>query len=752
MIQNLCDIPRFVIALTTPDRRAFAILCLSFCCLTTRPLAQTVDSVLAEIAALQDDTVKMHRLIDLSLQYFNKAEFADAGRFLDELLALSQTLNDKTGLFHYYNKSGLVDLQQGEYAAALTRFDEALSLAQQIRNNRMIADTYSNIGMVHSSLGDFKTAIEHYQTALSFRDASDMRGKSAQYTNLGIIYYQQGDFENAQEYFLLSLEMDEALGDKRDLAYSYNNLGLFYKYLQNSAEALKYYLLAQSMCRETQDKQCIAGTSVNIASLYLNDGRSREALYQLLEALALFEEIGDQAEAASVGSTIGMTYVRLQDFVKAEEFLLTALTDIRAIGSKPNELNILSNLGYLYLEMNQPLQARPYLEQALSIATGMEMQDNMQSIYLSLARADSLAGDYQLALRHYQLYSATRDSIQRKNNLSVMAEMQTKYETARKDIEIQRLEDEKKISALILNMQNARMQGLEAQHALSTERAIALDREIAFKQVEIGKHLADLQYQRAESEIQDARHVLSAKNAEIHRLQLTRKVQARNYTIAGLIALLCAGFFVYNSYLIRQRLKLQTLRNKIASDLHDDVGSTLSSISIFAEMAQKQSNEVIPALTTIGESARKMLDAMADIVWTINPENDQFEKILMRMRGFAYELLGARKIDFVFKADGDVGKLRIPMEVRRNLYLIFKEATNNMVKYAEASKVSYSIKNEHSNLVMLIRDNGKGFDVSQPTEGNGLKNMRKRAKEMGAALSIDSFPGQGTTVQLKISV
>src|SRR5687767_15598621 len=133
-----------------------------------------------------------------------------------------------------------------------------------------------------------------------------------------------------------------------------------------------------------------------------------------------------------------------------------------------------------------------------------------------------------------------------------------------------------------------------------------------------------------------------------------------------------------------------------------------------------------------------MLDAMADIDWTINPENDQIDKIILRMRNFAYELLGAKQIDFRFVSDGDTAHLKLPMVARRNLYLIFKEATNNMVKYAAASKAMFSIKGTEGKLLMLIEDNGKGFDRSNETEGNGLKNMKKRAAEIGAILHIDS--------------
>jgi len=202
---------------------------------------------------------------------------------------------------------------------------------------------------------------------------------------------------------------------------------------------------------------------------------------------------------------------------------------------------------------------------------------------------------------------------------------------------------------------------------------------------------------------------------------------------------------------LNQILKLQRIRNKIASDLHDDVGSTLSSISIFSELAKQQSKEVTPLLNQIGENARNMLDTMADIVWTINPENDNFEKIILRMRSFAYNLLGAKNIAFEFDADESISKLKLPMEVRKNLFLIFKEAANNMAKYSEASRALFSIKYSNHQIKFLIRDNGKGFDEATVAKGNGLKNMKRRAKEIGAQLLIESGIGDGTTIQLTIN-
>ena len=118
------------------------------------------------------------------------------------------------------------------------------------------------------------------------------------------------------------------------------------------------------------------------------------------------------------------------------------------------------------------------------------------------------------------------------------------------------------------------------------------------------------------------------------------------------------------------------------------------------------------------------------------------------MRSFAYELLGAKNIEFEFSADESISKLKLPMNIRKNLYLIFKEAANNMAKYSEASRAEFSFNYSKNKLLLLIRDNGKGFDTSLQTQGNGLKNMLNRAKEIGATLTIESESGSGTRIEL----
>ncbi|HEX7846615.1 MAG TPA: two-component regulator propeller domain-containing protein [Chitinophagaceae bacterium] len=219
------------------------------------------------------------------------------------------------------------------------------------------------------------------------------------------------------------------------------------------------------------------------------------------------------------------------------------------------------------------------------------------------------------------------------------------------------------------------------------------------------------------------------------------------FKIIVALAIAAVVYGIYR-YRLQQILRLQNIRNRIASDLHDDIGSTLNSISVYSEVAKNDPGKKDYSLTMIGESSRKVIDAMSDIVWTINPENDSFENIILRMRSLAYNLLRAKDIEFTFKADETLNHLKLSLEKRRNLYLIFKEALNNLIKYSQAKRVQIALLHNTNAITLLIRDDGVGFDSTKKYNGNGLTNIRKRAKEINAQLNIESGNGIGTNIEL----
>ena len=219
--------------------------------------------------------------------------------------------------------------------------------------------------------------------------------------------------------------------------------------------------------------------------------------------------------------------------------------------------------------------------------------------------------------------------------------------------------------------------------------------------------------------------------------------------------LLGAAVFFFLLYTFRQKLKIQAIRYRIAADLHDEVGATLSSIAISTRMAQKKMGDSRPdvhsLLSTIHADSEETIYTIRDTIWAINPDNDSLEKLFEKMRSFAAQVLAAQGIalDYDNQLVADPS-LQLSMELRRNVYLMVKEAVNNLAKHSGATKAEMRISRTQEGLRVVVSDNGVGFDATADHEGNGLKNFRSRAQESFIALTIDSVPGRGTQLTMLV--
>lgn len=233
----------------------------------------------------------------------------------------------------------------------------------------------------------------------------------------------------------------------------------------------------------------------------------------------------------------------------------------------------------------------------------------------------------------------------------------------------------------------------------------------------------------------------------------------------AICAIVIAGIiYAIYRYRINELVKRQGIRNKIAQDLHDSVGSTLSSISVYSQVAKiykekKQETELQKILEKISDTSGEMISEMNDIVWAINPRNDNMEKIFHRMESFAKPLLQTKNVAFGFRHDESLLHINLSMEKRKNFYLIFKESINNALKYSDCKKLEVSITLYQQHINLKVKDDGKGFDIkemkifsSKSLSGNGLNNMKRRADEMKGECFIESAPGLGTSVNLRFPV
>ncbi len=196
-------------------------------------------------------------------------------------------------------------------------------------------------------------------------------------------------------------------------------------------------------------------------------------------------------------------------------------------------------------------------------------------------------------------------------------------------------------------------------------------------------------------------------------------------------------------------------RSRIATELHDEIGSTISSISILSEVIIKEKNEtsVRSMQAEIKNNAKQIMEKMDDIIWSLNPRNDSMEKMLLRIKQFATPLFEARNINYEYPINPDVYEIPLPIEIRQQAYLIIKEAINNLIKHSGCTKASLSAEvNSSHDLVFTINDNGLGFDTNSESDRNGVLNMKHRAESIGAIIDFVSSGEVGTYVSLSIKI
>lgn len=217
------------------------------------------------------------------------------------------------------------------------------------------------------------------------------------------------------------------------------------------------------------------------------------------------------------------------------------------------------------------------------------------------------------------------------------------------------------------------------------------------------------------------------------------------------------GLVLYRAR-VAQLLRVERVRSRIATDLHDDIGASLSQIAILAEVARERMSHggaeraAAEPLERIAETSRGLVDSMSDIVWAINPEVDTLSDLVHRMRRFAEDTLGASDIEVQFRAPMPAERLKLGPDVRREVFLILKETVTNIAKHANCTRVAIDFDSDWRRLWLRAADNGQGFDPAEATDGNGMASMRRRVAALGGHLVIDSAPGRGTTIEFDIDL
>ncbi|MFN0256731.1 tetratricopeptide repeat-containing sensor histidine kinase [Pedobacter ureilyticus] len=423
-------------------------------------------------------------------------------------------------------------------------------------------------------------------------------------------------------------------------------------------------------------------------------------------------------------NTIGLCFMEQHEIDSAIHYLQKA-ANVAVIKNKPNIYRTISlgNIGHGYYQKNQYEKAKPLLLIDLNEASGTGDWGLASGAEIPLA-------DIYLAERNWKAANDLLDSARKHINHSQ---------------QFSRLE--KFFPVLSRFYQLTGKQKLALAYRDSTIKAIKRNDSV----------FNSLLVMRVQQRT-DLEKLLEERS----KLESYKKVsQIRIIALTVLFIVLLVVILIIRYY--RGRLekdrkqiaelnRIMELRQKLSADMHDDIGSTLSSISLYTHslLMQPQADTQRSTLEKIKRNAQNVQESIADIIWSVNPNMDAMEQVVARMRAFGADMTEHAGMGFQFRTVEEVSSLALSMTMRKNLYLIYKEAINNAVKYSSCTEIKVSIKQDKGFFSMQVTDNGGGFDVAAKREGNGLSNMSRRAKEVGADINITSSKEKGTAVTLLI--
>jgi two-component system, NarL family, sensor histidine kinase UhpB len=517
-----------------------------------------------------------------------------------------------------------------------------------------------------------------------------------------------------------------------------------------------------------------AGNPARLALVYLNRADVYQNLQNLSAALKNCDTALKYAEQINNKNGLGRIYSVMSDICVSQKEYSHALTYLDKADAYLIETGNRQMLGMnaygkgeIYLEMNQPDKAVPFFKKAIQIADSVQDLQNLSSSYSYLAQIYREKEKYPEA--ETMARQALRYAQQTGNHTQegVIYEVFSKIYMARHEY-AKAIEEGLKAYA-IMKEEKDLLREHETVTTLSEAYGKAGNTAKAYKYLKISAALNDSLIKRQNKDetakLMTTFHV-SQKDKEILLLNKDKELQQQKLkqqwlltvgaSAVAMLALIGIGLSI-NRYRLRQRMKELELRNRIAADLHDEVGSSLSSIHMLSQVAAQHpvhDAAHTDILSRVSTNARETMEKMGDIVWMIKPGDNEGVSLTQRMERYTYEMCSSQNIGFSTEGAEVLQTVKLSMQQRKNFYLIFKEALNNAVKYSTTEKVDIRIALQNHQLKLLIQDYGKGFVVNGNgnSNGNGLSNMQNRARELGGQLNIDSVIGQGTLVSLTFSI
>jgi signal transduction histidine kinase len=587
--------------------------------------------------------------------------------------------------------------------SALSYGNLALKLSEKTRNIEGESQAYNDLGILYYDLSNFNKSINYYKKSLVIRESNgDSMGMASSYNKLGISYQRIFKMDSAIFYATNALKIYEAKKHIKYAAIIKNNIANIYHDFKQYKKALESHLEVADTYKKINDNEGLTTSYTNIGNAYLLLKDSTQALNYYSKGIEIAEKYDFKRELSTLYNNLGSVFKGQKKFEQAIDMYNKSMVLRTKFNDNYGVASAAFNIGSLYLSNGKINLAEEKLRLTLNISKKIEAKELEMNAYGGLLSFFAFKKNTDSIIHYQNLYNTIQDSIFNERITKEVLDIQEKYNTSEREKEMLTQRADIAEKELNLNRKNTQIIGLSILAIILSVLGYLLYNQQKLKNAQLKK----------ESELKEA----------------LIKVETQN--------------------------KLQEQRLRISRDLHDNIGAQLTFIISTIENLQygfKITNKkLVDKLTNIGEFAKETIYELRDTIWAMNKSEITFEDLQSRISNYIDKAhLSDEKINFSFKVSKDVNvdKLFSSLE-GMNIYRIIQEAINNSIKYAEAKNISVEVKNTDEKLVIIITDDGKGFDVNNVEFGHGINNMKKRTFDLNANFKITSNVNQGTEIQL----
>ncbi len=588
----------------------------------------------------------------------------------------------------------------------------ALSLSRQIKYAKGESMALNRIGVAYDITGRYDSALSYYHEALAIsRRINESKLIAGNLSNIGLTHWHIGNTNDACKYFFSALTYFEQDKNIKGMANVNNNIGMIYKSMKNYDKAIVFLQKAHTLYIQLNDKSGMGAVLTNIGQIYIQRNDFNKALGYLNKSVAIKEEIEDYYGLSISFNHLATLYMEAGNYDKALAYAFKAVDYAKKNNNNHNLAESYLKVAVLNIRFSKYAEALEYNQKAEVLANSVQSNKLLYEVYHNYANIYEAGGEYHKSLEYFKKFVATEDSVLNNHRFNRIYELELKHETEKSEMEIEMLKRQKRFQLLQIEAQKLLISKRNTQIVLIATTALVL--------ILLGYILYITYRQKQKQKLEET----------IHRIKEVRANELLNAELRE--------------------------RKRIGEELHDGLGQILSVLKLTLTSLQRKllpeqpkQNELLLNAIDLTDNA---FSELRNISHNLAPIFLQEKGLVASIKSLLEPLLESKK----FRLNMDFSDVRSSVDsiAELTIYRVIQEVINNIIVHSEATEINFQLLENDDEVMIMIEDNGKGFDISN-NKGNGigLKNIRSRIDNIDGTVHIDTALGRGTIVTIIVPV